>query len=167
MSQGLGASALAVSSLVLRTVGTAFYPGRSEALHAAPECSEWSRTALPRGRGMARRPPRHPPGAALLGAAGAPKRRTLLRLSWAPWASTLQAATEQPSRRRWFLVSCTSLQRTEGSQGPVMWRGFLGRGCGCGPPRPTPVPVRVLTRVLAEPAPRGLHTPPGLGRTHQ
>lgn len=131
---------------------------------------------------MAWMPPRHPTGAAMLGTARAPKRPTLLRLSWAPWASVLQAATEQPTRRRWLLVSCTSLERAERRQGPAhrrpaqTQRGFLRRGWGAGrppcpclsrSPQPTPAPGKGADEGPGEPALWGLHSPPGLGCTSQ
>lgn len=54
MPQGLGASALLASMLVLRTLGTAFYPGGSETLHATPECSDVVKhgSALRQGNGL-------------------------------------------------------------------------------------------------------------------
>ena len=131
---------------------------------------------------MAWMPPRHPTGAAMLGTARAPKRPTLLRLSWAPWASVLQAATEQPTRRRWLLVSCTSLERAERRQGPdhrrpaQTQRGFPRRGWGAGrppcpclsrSPQPTPAPGKGADEGPGEPALWGLHSPPGLGCTRQ
>lgn len=48
-----------------------------------------------------------------LSSPGAPEILTLLRPSWTPWASVLQAATEQPTRRRWFLALCTNLKKTD------------------------------------------------------
>lgn len=53
-----------------------------------------------------------------LSSPGAPKILTLLRPSWTPWASVLQAATEQPTRRRWFLALCTNLKKADEKSEP-------------------------------------------------
>ena len=129
---------------------------------------------------MARMPP-----TCLTGMARAPTWPTLLRLSWAPWASVLQAATEQPTRRRWLLVSCSSLERAERRQGPARCRpaqtrrGFPRRGWGAGrppcpcpsrSPQPTPAPGkgadegpgRTSTVGAAHPSEAGAHKPASL-----
>lgn len=67
---------------------------------------------------MARMPLEYRIDLASLSSPGAPQILTLLRPSWTPWASVLQAATEQPTRRRWFLALCTNLKRTEEKSEP-------------------------------------------------
>lgn len=119
MPQHSGGSALAVT-FSLRSPESSFH-----SLHPYLRALLWVRDVLPTPKSLdlvkgssAQRQGNGANALSVPDSAGCPQQpqaprtsRTSLRFSWAPWASVLQAATEQPIRRRRVLASCNDLKR--------------------------------------------------------